>query len=358
MPHAQTDNLNIAAFDRMPSPEEITRAVPLSDAAAKVVLDGRRTLEAILDRKDPRVFLVVGPCSIHDPIAGLDYARRLKVLADEVADTLVLVMRVYFEKPRTSTGWKGYINDPHMDDSFRIDEGMEKARRFLLDVNEIGLPAGTEALDPIAPQYYGDLISWTAIGARTSESQTHREMASGLSTPVGFKNGTDGSLDAAVNGVLSASHPHSFLGINNQGQSSVIRTRGNAYGHVVLRGGGGRPNYDSVSVSLAEKALTKAKLPPNIGIVCSRANSWKNPEYQPLVMRDVTHQIREGNRSIVGLMIESNIEAGNQPIPADLSQLRYGCSVTDACVDWATTETMIREMRDTLRPNLSLRSAG
>ena len=358
MPHAQTDNLNIAAFDRMPSPEEITRAVPLSDAAAKVVLEGRRTLEAILDRKDPRVFIVVGPCSIHDPVAGLDYARRLKVLADEVSDTLVLVMRVYFEKPRTSTGWKGYINDPHMDDSFRIDEGMEKARRFLLDVNEIGLPAGTEALDPIAPQYYGDLISWTAIGARTSESQTHREMASGLSTPVGFKNGTDGSLDAAVNGVLSASHPHSFLGINNQGQSSVIRTRGNAYGHVVLRGGGGRPNYDSVSVSLAEKALTKAKLPPNIVIDCSHSNSWKNPEYQPLVMRDVTHQIREGNRSIVGLMIESNIEAGNQPIPADLSQLRYGCSVTDACVDWATTETMIREMRDTLRPNLSLRSAG
>lgn len=358
MPHAQTDNLNIAAFDRMPSPEEITRAVPLSDTAAKVVLDGRRALEAILDRRDPRVFIVVGPCSIHDPVAGLDYARRLKVLADEVSDTLVLVMRVYFEKPRTSTGWKGYINDPHMDDSFRIDEGMEKARRFLLDVNEIGLPAATEALDPIAPQYYGDLISWTAIGARTSESQTHREMASGLSTPVGFKNGTDGSLDAAVNGVLSASHPHSFLGINNQGQSSVIRTRGNAYGHVVLRGGGGRPNYDSVSVSLAEKALTKAKLPPNIVIDCSHSNSWKNPEYQPLVMRDVTHQIREGNRSIVGLMIESNIEAGNQPIPADLSQLRYGCSVTDACVDWATTETMIREMRDTLRPNLSLRSAG
>ena len=320
--------------------------------------DGRRTLEAILDRKDPRVFIVVGPCSIHDPVAGLDYARRLKALADEVSDTLVLVMRVYFEKPRTSTGWKGYINDPHMDDSFRIDEGMEKARRFLLDVNEIGLPAATEALDPIAPQYYGDLISWTAIGARTSESQTHREMASGLSTPVGFKNGTDGSLDAAVNGVLSASHPHSFLGINGQGQSSVIRTRGNAYGHVVLRGGGGRPNYDSVSVSLAEKALTKAKLPTNIVIDCSHSNSWKNPEYQPLVMRDVTHQIREGNRSVVGLMIESNIEAGNQPIPADLSQLRYGCSVTDACVDWATTETMIREMRDTLRPNLSLRSAG
>ena len=358
MPFSKTENLNIAAFDRMPSPDEITATLPLSDRAAQVVTEGRRTLQNILDRKDPRIFVVVGPCSIHDPVAGIDYARRLKALADEVADTLVLVMRVYFEKPRTWTGWKGYINDPHMDDSFRIDEGMEKARRFLLDVNEIGLPAATEALDPIAPQYYGDLISWTAIGARTSESQTHREMASGLSTPVGFKNGTDGSLDAAVNGILSASHPHSFLGINGQGQSSIIRTRGNAYGHVVLRGGGGRPNYDSVSVSLAEKALAKAKLPLNIVIDCSHSNSWKNPEYQPLVMRDVTHQIREGNRSVVGLMIESNIEAGNQPIPADLSQLRYGCSVTDACVDWATTETMIREMRETLRANLSPRSAG
>ncbi|MBS0368249.1 MAG: 3-deoxy-7-phosphoheptulonate synthase [Proteobacteria bacterium] len=358
MPFAQTENLNIAAFDRMPSPEEITASVPLTDKAAQVVLEGRQTLQAILDRKDPRVFVVVGPCSIHDPVAGLDYARRLKKLADEVSDTLVLVMRVYFEKPRTSTGWKGYINDPHMDDSFRIDEGMEKARRFLLDVNEAGLPAGTEALDPIAPQYYGDLIAWTAIGARTSESQTHREMASGLSTPVGFKNGTDGSLEAAVNGILSASSPHSFLGINSQGQSSIIRTRGNPYGHVVLRGGGGRPNYDTVSVSLAEKALVKAKLPANIVIDCSHANSWKNPDYQPLVMRDVAHQIREGNRSIVGLMIESNIEAGNQPIPANLSELRYGCSVTDACVDWSTTEEMIRNTRDILREALAQRSAA
>lgn len=358
MPNSKTENLNIAAFDRMPSPDEITARLPLSDTAAKVVTEGRQTLQAILDHKDPRVFIVVGPCSIHDPVAGIDYARRLKKLADEVSDTLVLVMRVYFEKPRTSTGWKGYINDPYMDDSFRIDEGMEKARRFLLEVNEVGLPTGTEALDPIAPQYYGDLIAWTAIGARTSESQTHREMASGLSTPVGFKNGTDGSLDAAVNGILSASHPHSFLGINGQGQSSVIRTRGNAHGHVVLRGGGGRPNYDTVSVSLAEKALSKAKLPANIVIDCSHANSWKNPEYQPLVMRDAAHQIREGNRSIVGLMIESNIEAGNQSIPTDLSQLRYGCSVTDACVDWSTTEEMIRNTRDILREILPKRSAA
>jgi 3-deoxy-7-phosphoheptulonate synthase len=349
----QTENLNIEAFEPMPTPEEIHARVPLSDAAAESVLAGRRTLERILDGTDPRVFVVVGPCSIHDPVAGLDYARRLKKLADEVADTLVLVMRVYFEKPRTATGWKGYINDPRMDDSFHIEEGMQKAREFLLAVNEIGLPAATEALDPIGPQYLGDLIAWVAIGARTSESQTHREMSSGLSAPVGFKNGTDGSLDAAVNAIISASSPHSFLGINMQGRSSVVRTAGNRYGHLVLRGGGGRPNYDTVSVALAEAALDKAKLPHNIVVDCSHANSYKKPELQPLVMHDCINQIADqrkaGHRSIVGLMIESFIEAGNQPIPADLSQLKYGCSVTDACVDWATTEKMLREADAALR---------
>ncbi|WP_332675367.1 3-deoxy-7-phosphoheptulonate synthase [Aromatoleum sp.] len=358
MPLAQTENLNILAADHMPSPEEIKSRVPLTERAAATVVAGRRALDDILDRKDSRLFVVVGPCSIHDPMAGLDYARRLKSLADDVAETMVLVMRVYFEKPRTSTGWKGFINDPHMDDSFRIDEGMEKARRFLLDVNEIGLPAATEALDPIAPQYYGDLISWTAIGARTSESQTHREMASGLSTPVGFKNATDGDLEVAINAIVSASHPHSFLGINKQGQSAILRTRGNRYGHVVLRGGGGRPNYDTVSISLAEQALAKAKLPANIVVDCSHANSWKKPELQPLVMKDVVHQIREGNRSVVGLMIESFIEPGNQPIPADLSQLKYGCSVTDACVGWETTEDTLRKADRVLREALQHRSAS
>lgn len=352
---AQTDNLNIVALDHMPSPDEIKARVPLTERAAATVLHGRRKLADILDRKDPRLFVVVGPCSIHDPEAGLDYARRLKALAEEVADTMVLVMRVYFEKPRTSTGWKGFINDPYMDDSFRIDEGMERARRFLLDVNEIGLPAGTEALDPIAPQYYGDLISWTAIGARTAESQTHREMSSGLSTPVGFKNATDGDLEVAINAIISASRPHSFLGINDKGQSAIIRTRGNAYGHVVLRGGGGRPNYDTVSISLAEQALAKAKLPGNIVVDCSHANSWKKAEFQPLVMKDVVHQIREGNRSVVGMMVESFIEAGNQPIPADLSQLKYGCSVTDACVAWDTTTEMIRNAHAVLRDVLPAR---
>jgi 3-deoxy-7-phosphoheptulonate synthase len=244
-----------------------------------------------------------------------------------------------------------------MDDSFHIEEGMKKAREFLLAVNELGLPAGTEALDPIAPQYLGDLIAWTAIGARTSESQTHREMSSGLSTPVGFKNGTDGSLDAAVNAIISASSAHSFLGINMQGRSSVVRTAGNRYGHLVLRGGGGRPNYDTVSVALAETALAKAGLPHNIVVDCSHANSYKKPELQPLVMQDCVNQIRAqraaSHRSIVGLMIESFIEAGNQEIPGDLSQLKYGCSVTDACVDWPTTEKMIRDADATLRGSIA-----
>ncbi len=345
----QTENLNVAAFDLMPSPDEVKARLPLHDLGAQSVLRGRRALEAILDGKDPRLFVVVGPCSIHDPVAGLDYARRLRVLAEEVADTLYLVMRVYFEKPRTSLGWKGFINDPYMDDSFRIDDGMQKARRFLLDLNDLGVRAGTEALDPIAPQYYGDLVSWTAIGARTSESQTHREMSSGLSTPVGFKNGTDGDIDAAVNAIVSAARPHSFLGINGQGRSAIIRTRGNRHGHLVLRGGGGRPNFDTVSVSLAEQALAKAGLQQNIVVDCSHANSWKKPELQPLVMRDVVHQIREGNRSVVGFMVESFIEPGNQPIPSDRSNLKYGCSVTDACVGWDTTVEMLRGAHQVLR---------
>ncbi|MCK9283565.1 MAG: 3-deoxy-7-phosphoheptulonate synthase [Rhodocyclaceae bacterium] len=339
----QTENLNIESFTPMPTPEDVHARVPMSAAAEKTVVAGRRTLEAILDRRDPRLFVVAGPCSIHDADAGLDYARRLKQLADEVTDRIVVVMRVYFEKPRTTTGWKGYINDPRLDDSFHIEEGMIKAREFLRAVNEIGLPAGTEALDPISPQYLGDLIAWTAIGARTAESQTHREMSSGLSTPVGFKNGTDGSVDTAINAILSAASPHSFLGINGGGNTAIIRTRGNRYGHLVLRGGGGRPNYDTVSVTIAEEALKKAKLAQNIVVDCSHANSYKKPELQPLVMTDVIHQVRQGNRSIVGLMIESHIEAGNQPIPADLAQLKYGCSITDACVDWPTTEAMLRQ---------------
>jgi 3-deoxy-7-phosphoheptulonate synthase len=336
------ENTNVTSFATMPSPVQLHTKLPLTDAAFTTVMKGRETLRNILDRKDKRLFVVVGPCSIHDPVAGLEYARRLKALQADVIDTMVLVMRVYFEKPRTTTGWKGYINDPFMDDSFRVDVGMERARQFLIDVCELGLPTATEALDPISPQYLGDLIAWTAIGARTTESQTHREMSSGLSTPVGFKNGTDGDVSIAINAVLSSSSPHAFLGINDQGTVSVVRTRGNAYGHVVLRGGDGRPNYDSVSVTIAEQALTKANLAPNLVVDCSHANSYKKPELQPLVMSDVIQQIRHGNRSLVGVMIESNIVGGNQKIPADLAQLKYGCSVTDGCIGWEDTETMLR----------------
>lgn len=343
------ENINVTAFDPMPSPEEIHAQLPLSQQAVKTVMQGRATLRNILERKDHRLFVVVGPCSIHDPVAGLDYARRLKTLSDEVSDTLCLVMRVYFEKPRTTTGWKGYINDPDMDDSFHIDQGMKRARQFLMDIAEIGLPAGTEALDPISPQYLGDLIAWTAIGARTTESQTHREMSSGLSTPVGFKNGTNGDISIAINAIISASRPHSFLGINGQGRTAIVRTRGNRHGHVVLRGGDGRPNYDTVSIQMAEQALLKAKLPANIVVDCSHANSYKKPELQPLVMTDVVNQVRLGNKSLVGVMIESNIVAGNQAIPSDLSQLKYGCSVTDACIDWDTTEKAIRDAATLLR---------
>ena len=343
------ENINVTSFAPMPTPEQLHANIPLTERAFNTVMQGRAALRDILDHRDKRLFVIVGPCSIHDPIAGLDYARRLQALQADVADTMLLVMRVYFEKPRTTTGWKGYINDPDMDDSFRVDIGMEKARQFLIDVCELGLPTATEALDPISPQYLGDLIAWTAIGARTTESQTHREMSSGLSTPVGFKNGTDGDISIAVNAILSAAHPHSFLGINMQGNVSIVRTRGNGYGHMVLRGGDGRPNYDSVSVAIAAQALAKARLPANLVVDCSHANSYKNPALQPLVMADVIHQICHGNSALVGVMIESNIAAGNQKIPKDLSELTYGCSVTDACIDWDTTEAMLRDAARQLR---------
>jgi 3-deoxy-7-phosphoheptulonate synthase len=347
-------NVNVISQDLLLTPAELHQQLPRSERAEATVLVGREAICNILDRQDPRLFVVVGPCSIHDLEAAREYARRLKSLADEVSDTLLVIMRVYFEKPRTTTGWKGLINDPHLDDSFHVEEGLQIARKLLLEFAEMGLPTGTEALDPITPQYISDLIAWTAIGARTTESQTHREMASGLSTPVGFKNGTDGSLKVAVNALQSAARPHSFLGINREGQSAVIRTAGNRYGHVVLRGGD-KPNYDTVTIALCEQQLEAENLPSNIVVDCSHANSNKDPMLQPLVMRDCVHQILEGNRSIVGVMIESNLEAGNQPITADRTQLRYGVSVTDPCVDWSTTETMLREARAKLRDVLPKR---
>jgi len=354
----EVENLNVVAQELLPTPEQVHQQLPLSDAARNTVLAGRRTVENILDRRDHRVFLVVGPCSIHDVDLAMEYARRLKRLADTVSHSVVVIMRVYFEKPRTTVGWKGLINDPRMDDSFRIDEGVLMARRLLLQLAEMGLPAATEALDPIMPQYISDLISWTAIGARTTESQTHREMASGLSSPVGFKNGTDGSLDVAINALHSAANPHSFLGINFQGQCTIIRTRGNRYGHVVLRGGGGKPNYDSVNIALCEQALEAGGLARNLVVDCSHANSSKDPALQPLVLENLVNQILEGNRSIVGMMIESNLGWGNQKLTANRADLAYGVSVTDPCIDWETTERAVTAMAERLREALPGRQAG
>ncbi|HEX5768257.1 MAG TPA: 3-deoxy-7-phosphoheptulonate synthase [Burkholderiales bacterium] len=343
----QIDDLNVTSQVRLVSPEALHDEIPLSDAARRNVLAGRDTIKRILERSDPRRFVVVGPCSIHDPEAALDYGRRLAALTREVEDTFFLVMRVYFEKPRTTVGWKGLINDPDLDDSFDIEKGLRIARKLLVDLNELGLPCGTEALDPITPQYIADLVSWSAIGARTTESQTHREMASGLSMPVGIKNGTDGNRAIAINALLSVSKPHAFLGIDPEGRCALTYTRGNRHAHIVLRGGTA-PNYDTVSVALTEEELNKAGLPCAIMIDCSHGNSGKDPARQPLVFGDVIHQIVEGNRSIIGAMIESNLEWGNQPL-AERSKLRYGVSITDACIDWPTTEKTLREARARLR---------
>ncbi|MDF2180855.1 3-deoxy-7-phosphoheptulonate synthase [Neptuniibacter sp. CAU 1671] len=355
MTDTRVEDLNIESTTVLMSPDTLKAELPLTEAAAAAVMQGRAVVRDILDRKDPRLLVVIGPCSIHDTDAAIEYGKKLAALQEQVKDTLYLVMRVYFEKPRTTVGWKGLINDPHLNDSFEIEEGLHIARKLLIDLSELGLPLATEALDPISPQYIQDLISWSAIGARTTESQTHREMSSGLSCAVGFKNGTDGSLDVAVNALKSVSAPHRFLGINAEGQVAIVHTRGNAYGHVVLRGGGGKPNYDSVNVALCEQALEKAGLAQNIMVDCSHANSNKDPGLQPLVADNVANQILEGNKSIVGLMIESNLGWGSQSIPADLSELQYGVSVTDACIDWAATDKCLTEMHEKLKPVLANR---
>ncbi len=358
MSNIEVHNVNVASQDILLTPEALKAEMPMSASVRDTVVDSRTVIENILDRRDHRLFVVVGPCSIHDPEAALEYARRLKALADEVSETLYIVMRVYFEKPRTTVGWKGLVNDPHLDDSFKIEEGLHIARQLLLDILALGLPTSTEALDPISPQYLHDLISWTAIGARTTESQTHREMASGLTSPVGFKNGTDGGFTVATNALQSAAKPHRFLGINHEGQVSVYTTKGNPYGHIVLRGGASGPNYDSVHIRLCEEALEKAGLAKNIMVDCSHANSNKQPELQPLVVENVGNQVLEGNNSIVGLMIESNINAGNQSIPDNLDDLEYGVSVTDGCIDWETTEASLRKLRDTVKNTLKARQGG
>jgi 3-deoxy-7-phosphoheptulonate synthase len=345
----RVDDLNIESQQVLTSPAALKNQLPLTNMVADEVMNARQTIKNILDGKDHRLLVVVGPCSIHDVQAALEYGRKLKQLSEKLQDTLYLVMRVYFEKPRTTIGWKGLINDPHMDDSFDIETGLQRGRKLLLDLAALGIPLATEALDPISPQYQQDLIAWSAIGARTAESQTHREMSSGLSAPVGFKNGTDGGLMVAINALQSVAAPHNFLGINPLGQVSITRTRGNAYGHVVLRGGGGKPNFDSVNVAICEQKLQKADLKANIMIDCSHANSHKNPALQVLVIDNICQQIAEGNDSIMSIMIESNLKGGNQPIPKDLSQLQYGVSVTDACIDWNTTVTALQAMRKKLQ---------
>lgn len=341
-------NVHIVSQETLLTPRMLREDIPVSTAAAETVLTGREVVQNILDRKDDRIFVVAGPCSIHDLKSAMEYAQRFKKLAEEVSETIYLVMRVYFEKPRTTVGWKGFINDPDLNDTFNITKGLHLGRQLLLGLAEMGIPTATEALDPVTPQFIGDLISWTAIGARTSESQTHREMSSGLSTPVGFKNGTDGSLATCVNAMQSASAPHSFLGIDSDGRTSITHSTGNPYSHVVLRGGKNGPNYDSVNIILTEQALEKAGLPQSIVIDCSHANSNKNPALQPLVIENCIHQITEGNQSIVGLMIESHLHAGNQKISSNPNELQYGMSVTDGCVSWETTEDMLRKAHQEL----------
>ena len=355
MDRQAVENINIELPEILITPAQLKAEIPISEKARNTVAAGRKAIEDILAGNDHRVFVVVGPCSIHDLKAAHEYAHKLKALADKVSDTLLIVMRVYFEKPRTTTGWKGLINDPFMNDSFKITDGLHIGRQLLHDVLEIGLPTATEALDPISPQYMQDLITWSAIGARTTESQTHSEMASGLSSSVGFKNGTDGSLTVAINALQSVASPHRFLGINSDGKVSVITTKGNPYAHVVLRGGNGKPNYDSVSVSICEQELNAAGITPNIMVDCSHANSNKDHNLQPLVLDNVANQILEGNKSIVGAMIESHLFAGNQKLSSNPEEMDYGVSVTDACVDWETTEASLLAMADKLREVLKTR---
>ncbi len=330
------------------TPRQIQEKLPITDREAETVFQGRRDIENIIDGKDRRKFIVVGPCSIHDINLAIEYAKKLKSLSDIVRDKILLVMRVYFEKPRTTVGWKGLINDPNIDGSFQIEKGLLTARQLLLKIAQIGLPAGTEALDPVTPQYLSDLISWSAIGARTIESQTHREMASGLSMPLGCKNGTDGNIEVALNAMEAARTPHSFLGMNDTGEISILTTKGNEYGQIILRGGGGKTNYDRNTVKQVEEKLKERGLPQEIVIDCSHGNSSKDHRKQKEVFANVIDQIISGDSAIVGMMLESNINEGNQPIPPDIKDLKYGVSITDKCISWQETEEIILQAYDKL----------
>ncbi|MEH1902955.1 MAG: 3-deoxy-7-phosphoheptulonate synthase [Nostoc sp.] len=345
--NANIDNVNIENDRVLLTPNQVKSKLPLTELAEQRVLAYRKEIEHILNFQDRRKFIVVGPCSIHDPKAALEYSERLKILSERVKDNLLLIMRVYFEKPRTTIGWKGLINDPDMDDSFHVENGLLIARDLLLKITELGLPAGTEALDPIIPQYISELITWSAIGARTTESQTHREMASGLSMPVGFKNGTDGNIQVALNALQSAGNSHNFIGINQNGQVSVFQTKGNAYGHVILRGGT-QPNFDLANVKLVEEKLKQANLPPRIVIDCSHGNSNKDYKLQGAVLENIIQQIVDGNTSIVGMMLESHLHEGSQAITGK-EELKYGISVTDKCIGWEETEKIILAAHEKLK---------
>ncbi|XKM13979.1 3-deoxy-7-phosphoheptulonate synthase [Orbaceae bacterium ac157xtp] len=348
------NNVRIKNEFQLITPDELKSLLPLKKKWEDQIAQSRQDIINILEHKDHRLLVVCGPCSVHDAKAAIEYAHKLKELADKVKNELFIVMRVYFEKPRTTVGWKGMINDPFMDNSFNIEHGLKQARKLLLEITKIGLPIATEALDPNTPQYIGDLISWSAIGARTTESQTHREMASGLSMPVGFKNGTDGGLDVAINAMKSASMSHRFVGINQQGQVSVLQTNGNPHGHVILRGGKAS-NYDEQSVKLCEEQMQKAGLIPNLMIDCSHGNSNKDYRRQPVVIDSIIEQIQNGNKSIIGVMIESNLFEGNQSSEIPQDQLKYGVSVTDACISWDTTYDVLLKMAEQLSAPLKLR---
>ncbi|MBB1269210.1 3-deoxy-7-phosphoheptulonate synthase [Shewanella sp. SR44-3] len=336
------NNVHISAEQVLTTPLQLKQELPLSEHGYRYILDARQTVANIVHKQDSRVLVIAGPCSIHDIKAAKEYALKLKKLHDELKDEFYILMRVYFEKPRTTVGWKGLINDPDMDESFDVEKGLRMARELMIWLAELELPVATEALDPISPQYLSELVTWSAIGARTTESQTHREMASGLSMPVGFKNGTDGKLDVAINALKSAASSHRFMGINQEGQVSLLQTNGNPDGHIILRGGL-TPNYDAASVAECETQIHKANLAARLVVDCSHGNSSKDHLRQQTVCYDVFEQIRNGNQSIIGVMLESHLHQGNQSSDQPLAELKYGVSVTDACIDWQTTEVILRQ---------------
>ncbi len=349
---SQTDDQRIQDITVLPPPEHLIRFFPIRGTAIeKLIAQTRRSIHDILHGKDDRLLVIIGPCSIHDPAAALDYARHLKEMREKYSDTLEVVMRVYFEKPRTTVGWKGLINDPYLDESYRIDEGLRIARQLLIEINRLGLPAASEFLDVISPQYIGDLIAWGAIGARTTESQVHRELASGLSAPIGFKNGTDGNIKIATDAIQAAARGHHFLSVHKNGQVAIVQTNGNKDCHVILRGGK-TPNYDAASVAAACKELEASKLPPTLMVDCSHANSSKQHERQVDVARDIAAQISGGSRHIFGVMVESHLKGGAQkftPGKDEVAQLEYGKSITDACIDWDASVQVLQTLSDAVR---------